>query len=574
MQSLYGSRMNGISVNQRDRSLVGGTKGWTRGYNAACLHIQDDGSYEFIGKIVRESPNGNMRRIIFLECAGTNIVLHLDAERFHGTSVWMTIKHARKLIAPGVWLSVSAALCDDDGGTGVTTKSSQKIEIVLNATRIVVESALPSSPYLARLFSFSNQELQLLFPGNVVGSVSSRLLSAVEPCDIARCEDLCKICRLQKREGNAATLFRRQELMSLCEDMRIHNCWTRSRYNAPGPTKRFAWESLHRMEQLWCCERDGSIEEHGVYMEEGHKFDSTGHSKNGQEMKYAERLVFHGIDVDPSLNIPDLSDKRRLQYSEQRKRPQVQWMLEKILALVGSDREGRIQGESTRKIHLVDIGGGRGDLSMAVAAFFCNSKSHNIIDAHVTVLDVNESSLRSGEERARSAGLDSKISFVHCDISQNSQVDEFLKSDTYGLFYGLHCCGGLAEAAVEIALRAQTSFCISTCCFRSNQILACLTRRADFMFRSDANQKSLEKFRDDIRRVSVLSTGASSGGQHRAIRALNAMRRAAAEDLMASRNQVGKSLTVSQESFPVQFSVQNRVLIGRMKSNGSTKEGL
>ena len=67
---------------------------------------------------------------------------------------------------------------------------------------------------------------------------------------------------------------------------------------------------------------------------------------------------------------------------------------------------------SAKRIHLIDIGGGQGDLMMAVAACLAQFAA---ITSHVTVLDVNNSSLRATAERAASAGL-TNISFLHQDI--------------------------------------------------------------------------------------------------------------------------------------------------------------
>jgi hypothetical protein len=40
---------------------------------------------------------------------------------------------------------------------------------------------------------------------------------------------------------------------------------------------------------------------------------------------------------------------------------------------------------------------------------------------------------------------------------------------------GLHCCGGLSERALELAIHASAHFAVCTCCFCSNPELASLT---------------------------------------------------------------------------------------------------
>jgi hypothetical protein len=49
------------------------------------------------------------------------------------------------------------------------------------------------------------------------------------------------------------------------------------------------------------------------------------------------------------------------------------------------------------------------------------------------------------------------------------------------LVFGLHCCGGLTEAALELACRHSAAFAVVSCCFRSLPALASLSRTADVL---------------------------------------------------------------------------------------------
>ena len=259
--------------------------------------------------------------------------------------------------------------------------------------------------------------------------------------------------------------------------------------------------------------------------------------------------------MDPSLNLPDPSDERRQRYIDERKRPQIVWMLNLIRRLLADKEDGR-------KLRLADVGGGRGDLANAVAAFF----AHQQIRAHVTVLDVNRSSLEAGQERAKAAKLDDYMSFVLCDLSNKEQVEDLLCRETFDLVFGLHCCGGVAEAAVELALACRACFCICTCCFRSNAQLSSLSRLADTIV--DVNsEEALEQHRQDRKQVARLAVVVGGRGQHRAIRAMNAMRLVAAEKRFADMllyeiSQEKSKLRTWQESFPIEYSIQNRVMVG------------
>ena len=292
-----------------------------------------------------------------------------------------------------------------------------------------------------------------------------------------------------------------------------------------------------------------------------------------------------------------------------------------------------------RRLHLVDIGGGRGDLANAVAAFVSQPSIQARVEAHVTVVDVNAPSLEAGRERALQAGLGETMSFVLCDVSNADAVRNLAQgahlpwnrrnagpSDqqpTSGIdaVFGLHCCGGLSEAAVELAVACAAAFCVCTCCFCSHPHLATLSRRADKMFAkkavadpmaisqqplmasgSDAQsptgvldgdqaellQQMREKHKSDREALGPLAVSVGMQGQHRAMRALNAMRLAAAEEAFdetwLSKSTPGSvsyestsaadlpcailerqrrsRLKTWQESFPVFFSVQNRVLVG------------
>ena len=216
-----------------------------------------------------------------------------------------------------------------------------------------------------------------------------------------------------------------------------------------------------------------------------------------------------------------------------------------------------------RVLQLFDIGGCRGDLANAVAAYFTRSTNTRV---HITVMDNNESSLEAGRCAATTAGLDSCMTFLLCDLNDPTETATFLPTITtsFDLVFGFHCCGVLAEAAVELALKYRAIFCISTCCFRSNRHLASLTRLAGV-------------YQHDVDLISTLAVMVGSQGQHRAMRTLNAMRLVTAEQrfqtiMMNDDERTMKkdtlsatpTLTTWQEEFPVRYSVQSRVLIGKV----------
>jgi hypothetical protein len=571
------------------------------------------------GRVIREMPNGNMRRKLYMQDGEyqdrqTNTLVHLDAERFPQTELWMSIKHARKLICPGIVLHVEGIVATNEL-LSESEEVEEDVQQILLATHIQVISVLPAAPYLARLLSFPLETLCQLFPEkDIVDAPSSSVASsqspitlpmplvlALQPCSIQRCKEIFRLCNHERDSGRSATLFKNQALVQACKDIREFQGWTstRSPHGRPARTTVKTWEALLRMEQLWCRETDGTEENLDENKwkpspkqttENSHGQDVTPSLQDHDDSRSHERVVYGGVDVDPSLNLPDLTDERRIRYAEERKRPQIQRMLELIRRLTGFSDEGiERKNESCAQdvpseLHLLDIGGGRGDLANAVTAFFAQPEIQKHVCAHVTVIDINQPSLEAGKARAEASDLQSYMSFVYCDLGEKDEVEKLLSERRkVDLVFGLHCCGGLAEAAVELAVASRAAFCVSTCCFRSNQHLASLTRLSENIVlsrtdhESDQNNASLENQHDlqsilsrqkqDRERVSTLAVLAGAQGQHRAIRAYNAMRLIAVEqrfnEIHNSSTSCGSvSMRTWQESFPIEFSVQNRIMVG------------
>ena len=519
--------------------------------------------------VVKDRPVGNGRREILTQGDDSLVRVHIDPALYPETTKWLEIRGARKLICPGVRLQVEGVLGRNDMQEKDESKETPVAQDVW-AIKIVVTMALPATPYLALMLSMPIPVLHQLFPGPVNDTVPLSLVCAIQPCSIHRCEALCQKCRDEKDAGRGVILFKNKDLIQLCRDMRAFQGWSRKERDVP-PTSPTTWQALLRMEQRWCRECDGSDES----CLDACAQDLTSSSHHG-------RVVFGGKDVDPSLNLPNPSDERRQRYINERKRPQIMWMLNLIRRLVAAENVEET-GEP-RVVRFADIGGGRGDLANAVAAFFAQKQVRERIHAHVTVLDVNQTSLEAGRERAVAADLGAFMSFVLCDLSNKGQIDQLLGRENFDLVFGLHCCGGVAEAAVELALTSRAHFCVSTCCFRSNHHLASLSRLADTIVLSGDNDcrasdaanvtshAELEQHREDRSLVSALSVLVGGHGQHRAIRAMNAMRLVAAErrfaDIVVGEDLVGSGISglrTWQECFPVEYSVQNRVMIGMLE---------
>ena len=269
--------------------------------------------------------------------------------------------------------------------------------------------------------------------------------------------------------------------------------------------------------------------------------------------------------LDPHKNLPKDADWKRLRYIEQKKQPQVQWMCVRILALLEEMRRRSARNGSgdvcTR--HIVDVGGGRGDLALAVAAAVPD-------DCVVCVVDTNAESLHAGRERAKQEHLSHKMKFI-CDRIEN--IYRTLHCD---LVIGLHACGGLSEFALRLAIEQQASFLVCTCCFNSNPFLAVLTRPECCAEESDAVAsmcpdpaitKNLVPPLPVVKAISAIAERKATESPetyHRGMHAINALRLSVVAALYESMRGPQRTSTIElcQTQFDMHWSGANCVVVG------------
>ena len=504
-----------------------------------------------------------------------------------------------------------------------------------------------------------------------------RLAAALAPCT----EEEARVLRERLREGGrgetieasdasaaVATLKKSRKrkkpaslpphreplILSLCERMK-EGLWKKRKALQPA-TRAKVWDALLRLERRWVGAADGG----GVGDEVGCSSSGGGGGGGGGSGRSGggggggrgatneasnEKLVLGGVDVTPALNLPNPHDSRRVTYARDKKLPQVAWMLERIEGMVSRRDRGSVMGGAAAAaaaafgpkagISVIDVGGGRGALAIAVAARFAkvrlpssspvaapSSSSSSLLSSssssssssisssttatrkinttpvHVLVVDVNEKSLEAGRQRAAAAGLSSYTTFSKLDVRDARAIDALLSSSSrpVAVVFGLHCCGGLAEAALEVALRARAGFVVCSCCFRSNPMLASLSRASDELaFPSSSSFPSFSSSSSSSSSSSTSTSSAASSspsspsspsqhaqdrmavaglavadgyqGQHRAQRAINALRLRALE----ARGRAKGELRTWQEYFPRHYSIQNRVLCGEWSKGKESK---
>jgi hypothetical protein len=163
----------------------------------------------------------------------------------------------------------------------------------------------------------------------------------------------------------------------------------------------------------------------------------------------------------------------RLQYAHLKKTPQILWFLHALRRLLPQLRRGGGGGP----VRVVDVGGGRGDLGIAVASAFGAAR------VRVAVVDANEPSLAAGEARAAALGLAHCMDFFATDVRVGfacgaeaghgggaGAAAALLRGGE--LFVGLHTCGGLTDAALALAAARGAAFLVVPCCFTKHAALA------------------------------------------------------------------------------------------------------
>jgi hypothetical protein len=138
--------------------------------------------------------------------------------------------------------------------------------------------------------------------------------------------------------------------------------------------------------------------------------------------------------------------------------------------------------------HVLDIGGGRGDLAVRIAQSFPHVR--------VTVIDANASSLDQGQRFAESFGprVSERIRFLCLRITEEMDFSKegILGSSPSGIstadgavesasavssqravdfVVALHACGGLSDLALRCAVQNNCKFLVCPCCYLKTPIV-------------------------------------------------------------------------------------------------------
>ena len=228
----------------------------------------------------------------------------------------------------------------------------------------------------------------------------------------------------------------------------------------PPHTSRRDVALLERLEEVGRCRREenmgGNGSDYGWTLLCPAVSEDTGSETASDQVgvEGTTSATSHPTSQSLPLNLPTCTDcdsddhQRRLHYLRTKKEPQIRYLITQM-------HDGGYVTPATRSI--VDVGGGRGDLAVAVALAFPH------VDT-VTIVDVNERSLRAAAEYAEAAGVADRVRTVLQDFRTYEPTNEV------DLVCGLHACGDLTDLAIDFARRMRCSFVLCPCCYTKRYI--------------------------------------------------------------------------------------------------------
>jgi hypothetical protein len=182
-------------------------------------------------------------------------------------------------------------------------------------------------------------------------------------------------------------------------------------------------------------------------------------------------------DVESTLDVSQQSSSQivscrgnqtRIDYLVMKKHPQVKWMCNRVCAILADLGE-----DIARVTHIIDVGGGRGDLATALAFALPNSV--------LTVVDRNQQSLERGREYARRLGLLTRMYFIQADFRAFTRdpysfyeaeanitcaaAPSSVRPPPINMVVALHACGDLSDMALSFAQQLLCPFVICPCCY-------------------------------------------------------------------------------------------------------------
>lgn len=191
-----------------------------------------------------------------------------------------------------------------------------------------------------------------------------------------------------------------------------------------------------------------------------------------------------GVASVVGWNLPATGDDRvllsarhkltRQEYLESKKFPQVAWFLQRLRSF---------PGQPVR--HVLDVGGGRGDLAIALALGLGP-------DTRVTVVDMNEASLEAGRLFAEQCGVADRMDWICDNFVKFASTDNVSgENHCVDMVVALHACGNLSDLALDYAVNQNAGFLVCPCCYSKMKHQDVASRLAEISDRPDLSRRGM-----------------------------------------------------------------------------------
>ena len=259
-----------------------------------------------------------------------------------------------------------------------------------------------------------------------------------------------------------------------------------------------------------------------------------------QELR--KRYPIYNQDVSATSTVDDtfLSTNEPGTWWQRNKRPQLEFMAQQIQAVVQAHPD-----YGTRKLSILDVGGGKGVLANYLAKVLGD-------DVFIKVIDIASGAVKNGMMRAKRLDLPT-VKFCVGDAS--------LYNEPMDVVVALHACGTLSDVALSHAVNHGASFVVCPCCFRSNPHLKVPIMQQDSIEGTEF-LSAQEWLGVSVNAYETMKLLAEVQGDTKlaseAMHTICAMRAAAVQ--RHAQSQV--RLNVEIKTFPISFSTRNFCLVG------------
>ena len=212
-----------------------------------------------------------------------------------------------------------------------------------------------------------------------------------------------------------------------------------------------------------------------------------------------------------------------------------------------------------RPLQILDIGGGKGHLSNALAQYF----GPNTVE--VRVIDISFGAIKNGQMRAKRQMLQNIQYRVQNATTLLTSPNNDERVD---LVVGLHACGTLTDIALHYASHHRAAFVICSCCYMSNSHLPLISAggktiqtATDWLISANTTTTiSTKDYQTLLKSAEIQGDYQTS---HLATHSICSIRASAVNYYWyQTQKEQQHDLSIAIKTMPIQYSTRNFCLVG------------